>query len=143
MGDRILLCRRAIEPRLDHWTLPAGFLEIGETPADGAGRETFEETGARVEIGDPFTLITLLHVGQVYLIFRAKLLEKTFGPTKESLEVRLFTEKDIPWNRLAFSSIATTLKLYYQDRTAGAFRLHQRALTKPGQSRSLRGYLEF
>lgn len=122
--DRILLCRRAIEPRYGFWTVPAGFLETGESLAEGAQRETLEEARARVEILDPFTLCDLVHVGQVYLIYRARLLDLDFGPGEESLEVGLFSEDEIPWDEIAFTSIHESLRLYFLDRTAGNFSLH-------------------
>lgn len=122
---KILLCRRAIEPRLGYWTIPAGFLENEESVADGAVRETLEETGSKAEIIDLFTVFTLLRFGQVYLIFRARLLDENFGPTKESTEVRLFSEDEIPWNELAFETVIESLKLYYSDKKNGKFGLHQ------------------
>lgn len=122
--DTILLCRRAIEPRSGYWTLPAGFLENGETTLEGALRETLEEASARVEIGDLYALYNLPHISQVYLIFRARLLDLGFGAGAETLEVRLFREHEIPWEQLAFATIRNTLTHYYRDRNAGAFRFH-------------------
>lgn len=121
---RILLCRRAIEPRYGFWTAPAGFLETGETLYEGARRETLEEAGARVDVLEPFTLFDLIHVSQIYLIFRARLLDADFRPGSESLEVDLFAEKEIPWDEIAFTSIRESLRLYFQDRAAGNFTLH-------------------
>lgn len=114
--DRILLCRRAIEPRRGLWTLPAGFMENGETTQQGAARETWEEAQARVAIGPPYALFNLPHIDQVYLLFRARLLDLDFGPGEESLEVRLFAMADIPWDALAFAVVKETLALYDQDR---------------------------
>ena len=122
--DKILLCRRAIQPKHGLWTLPAGFMENGETTAEGAARETWEEALARVEIGALYTLYNLPHINQVYLMFRAKLLNLDFGPGTESLEVALFDEAEIPWDALAFRTIEATLKAYFKDRKAGAFRFH-------------------
>lgn len=127
---RVLLCRRAIEPRLGLWTLPAGFLENGETIEDGAMRETIEEAGARVEIGALYTVISLPDINQVYMMFRARLLDLDFGPGPESLEVRLFAEEEIPWGDLAFRTIARTLRNYFLDRKLGGFPLHVSALFK-------------
>ena len=121
---RILLCRRAIEPRLGFWTLPAGFLENGETVAQGAVRETLEEAEARVELGDLYTFYNLPHISQVYLMFRARLLDLDFGPGTESLEVRLFSEAEIPWQDLAFRTIGATLRHYFADRAQDSFRFH-------------------
>lgn len=121
---KILMCRRAIEPRLGFWTIPAGFLEKGETLADGAAREALEEAHARVEILPPFTLMDLPHVGQVYVVFRSRLLDKDFNPGHESLEVKLFTEKEISWEEIAFTSIRESLQLFFNDRKKGTFPLH-------------------
>jgi ADP-ribose pyrophosphatase YjhB (NUDIX family) len=123
-GDKILMCRRAIEPRYGLWTLPAGFMENGETTAEGAIRETLEEAGAHVQIGSLFNLINLPHINQVYLMFRARLLDLDYCPGTESLEVQLFSEQQIPWNDLAFLTIRQTLGHYFEDRKAGDFRFH-------------------
>ena len=128
--DRVLLCKRAIEPRYGLWTLPAGFLENGETIIAGALRETLEEAHARVEPGDLYTIISLPQINQVYMMFRARLLDMDFGPGPESLEVQLFAEEDIPWGDIAFRTIARTLRNYFLDRKLGAFPLHVSALFK-------------
>lgn len=122
--DRILLCRRAIEPQYGFWTLPAGFMENGETTLEGAIRETWEEAGARIEIGRLYTLFNLPHINQVYLMFRARLVDLDFQPGTESLEARLFSEAEMPWNQLAFRTVRTTLELYFQDRQRGNFGFH-------------------
>lgn len=122
--DRILLCRRAIEPKHGLWTLPAGFMENGETTAEGAARETWEEAGARIEIGKLYTLYNLPQVNQVYFIFRARLLDLDFQPGAESLEARLFTEKEIPWEQIAFRTVRTTLEQYFTDRRRDRFDFH-------------------
>ena len=122
--DRVLLCKRAIEPRFGLWTLPAGFLENGETTHRGAVRETLEEANARVSIDALFSLFNLPHIDQVYMIFRARLLDLEFGAGEESLEVALFRESQIPWDQIAFPVIQQTLQLYFQDRNAGDFRVH-------------------
>ena len=121
---RVLLCRRAIEPRHGLWTLPAGFLENGESVEAGALRETLEEANARVEVNGLYTVISLLHVDQVYMMFRGRLLDLDFGPGAESLEVRLFEETEIPWEHLAFRTISRTLRRYFLDRKLGRFGLH-------------------
>ena len=123
-GERVLLCKRAIEPRHGLWTLPAGFLENGETLQSGALRETLEEADARVELGDLYTVISLPQIHQVYMMFRSRLLDLDFGPGTESLEVRLFDESEIPWAELAFRTIARTLRNFFLDRRLGAFKLH-------------------
>ncbi len=119
--NRILLCRRAIEPRLGWWTLPAGYLESGETLAAGAVRETWEEAGARIGELTPYLMFNIAHIGQIYLLFRARLLEEGFRPGRESLEVRLVQEEEIPWERIAFPVIGETLKTYFRDRRRGSF----------------------
>ena len=119
--DQVLLCRRAIEPRHGLWTLPAGFLENGETVAAGAVRETLEEASARVEIGELYTMISLPQISQIYMMFRARLVDLDFGPGPESLEVRLFREDEIPWEEMAFRTIGRTLRNYFLDRKLGAF----------------------
>ena len=128
--ERVLLCRRAIEPRSGLWTLPAGFLENAETLVDGALRETLEEAHARVEIGELYTVISLPQINQVYMMFRARLCDLGFGPGAESLEVRLFDESEIPWESLAFRTIARTLRNYFLDRRLGAFTLHVSAIER-------------
>lgn len=122
--DGILLCRRAIEPRRGFWTLPAGFMENGESVEEAAARETAEEANARVEILSLFSVVSLPHISQVYMLFRGRLLGEDFSPGHETLEVRLFREQAIPWQELAFPSIAHTLELYFEDRGRGDFELH-------------------
>jgi ADP-ribose pyrophosphatase YjhB (NUDIX family) len=122
--DKVLLCRRAIEPRYGLWTLPAGFMENGETTAEGALRETLEEAGARVVIDDLYTLINVPDIDQVYLLFLARLLDLDFAAGEESLEVALFDEASIPWDQIAFRTVKKTLEHYFDDRRAGRFLLH-------------------
>jgi len=129
--DRILLCRRAIEPRSGLWTLPAGFMENAETTAEAAARETLEEACARIEVGDMFSLINVPHINQVHVLYRAKLLDLDFAPGIESLEVRLFEEAEIPWKEIAFRTISLTLRFYFADRAAGAFGFHAEDLRYP------------
>ena len=132
-GDRILLCRRAIEPCYGKWTLPAGYLENGETVADGARRETLEEAHARVEILAPYALYNICHVNQIYLMFRARLEDHNFHAGRESLEVALFAEKDIPWKEIAFRVIHATLLKYFDDRRTGRFPFFMGDISKPKQ----------
>jgi ADP-ribose pyrophosphatase YjhB (NUDIX family) len=122
--SQVLLCRRAIEPRYGRWTLPAGFMENGETVAQAALRETREEARARVELTDMFAVLSVPHVDQVHIFYRARLLDLDFEPGAESLEVKLFPEAAIPWQELAFRTISTTLAHYYADRKAGRFSFH-------------------
>jgi ADP-ribose pyrophosphatase YjhB (NUDIX family) len=116
LGDRILMCRRNIEPRKGKWTLPAGFLENSESVQDGAIRETLEETRSRVKLLGPYRMFNILFVDQIYMMFRAQLLAEDFGPTKESSEVCLFSQEEIPWDDIAFEVIRRTLKDFFQDR---------------------------
>lgn len=121
---RILLCRRAIEPRYGLWTLPAGFMENGETTREGAARESLEEAQARVEVTDLFALFDLPGISQVYMIYRAALLDLQFQAGEESLEVGLFRVTEIPWSELAFPVVEETLRLYVGDLERGIFSLH-------------------
>jgi ADP-ribose pyrophosphatase YjhB (NUDIX family) len=122
--ERILLCRRAIEPRRGLWTLPAGFMELSETTAEAAAREAMEEANADIEIGELYTLYSLPHINQVYLIYRGRLRSLEFGPGTESLDVQLFHEAEIPWNEIAFPVVTYTLENFFADRRTGRFRLH-------------------
>jgi len=121
---KLLLCRRAIEPRYGYWTLPAGFMENDETAAEAALRETLEEAGTRVELGAPFTMISVPHVNQVHLFYRARVLGLEFKPGEESLEVALWDERQIPWKEIAFRTVGLTLKHWFADRGRGAFGFH-------------------
>ena len=123
--DKILLCRRAIEPKYGLWTLPAGFMENGESADEGAARETLEEAGARVEIDDLYSLISLPDIDQVYLLYRAKLLDLDFAPGEESLEGALFQGHEIAWTEIAFRTVEETLKRYFIDRRQGQFPLYR------------------
>ncbi|NJM32041.1 MAG: NUDIX hydrolase [Limnobacter sp.] len=129
--DKILLCKRAIEPRHGYWTLPAGFMELHETTHAGALRETWEEAQARVELGPLFTCLDVLRAEQVHLFYRATLLEPTFGAGPESLEVGLFGEAEIPWDELAFKTVSTTLTRFFEDRQAGFYGLHTGDVFEP------------
>jgi ADP-ribose pyrophosphatase YjhB (NUDIX family) len=122
--NSILLCRRAIEPRHGLWTVPAGFMENGETTAEGAMRETLEEANAKVEILGLYALFNIPHINQVYMLFRARLLDLDFSAGAETLETKLFDEDQIPWDQIAFVTVRRTLKHYFDDRRAGEFRFH-------------------
>lgn len=121
---RILLCQRNIEPRWGKWTLPAGFMELHETTAQGAARETDEEAGADMEIGRLFSVISVPRVAQVHLFYCARLRSDVFNPGHETIEARLFEAKDIPWDDLAFRTVSTTLQHYLQDRASGVVQVH-------------------
>ena len=122
--NQILLCRRAIEPRYGLWTVPAGFMENGETTFQGAARETLEEANARVEVGALYAMYNIPHINQVYVLFRARMLDLDFSAGAETLEARLFDEADIPWDQLAFATVRNTLNHYYSDRRNGEYRFH-------------------
>jgi len=123
-GEQVLLCKRNIEPRWGKWTLPAGFMELGETTAEGASRETVEEAGAHFELEDLLSVLSVPRVGQVHLFYRARLLSDRFDPGHETIEARLFTESDIPWDEIAFRTVRETLLAYFADRRAGRFNVH-------------------
>jgi len=133
-GDRILLCRRAIQPRHGFWTVPAGFMENDETLAEAAARETREEALAAVEIGDLFAVVDVVHARQVHVMFRATLVGEEFGAGEESLEVDLFEPARIPWDEIAFPSVRFALERFLADREAGVRRLHTIALSRPSRA---------
>jgi len=123
-GDKVLLCKRNIEPRFGKWTLPAGFMELNETVAQGAARETVEEAGAQFEMQDLFTLMNVTRVGQVHFFYRAQLTSDQFNPGHETQEARLFAEHEIPWDEIAFRTVKETLQHYFADAKKGKFELH-------------------
>ena len=123
-NDKVLLCKRNIEPRLGYWTLPAGFMELGETTAEGAIRETVEEAGARIDLEGLFTVLNVVRVGQVHLFYRATLRDTDFDPGPETIEARLFREEEIPWDALAFRTVRETLLRFFEDRKRGQFAVH-------------------
>jgi ADP-ribose pyrophosphatase YjhB (NUDIX family) len=125
---QILLCKRAIEPRLGYWTIPAGFMENGETTQDAARRESWEEALAEVEIGSLLAVVHVLHADQVHVMFRARLPEPKFGVGAESLEVMLCDEADVPWQDIAFKSVDFALRRYFDDRRRGVEDHHFTAL---------------
>lgn len=131
-AGKILLCRRAIEPRLGFWTLPAGFMENAESTAQAASRETLEESGACVTIDAPFAMFSIAHINQVHLFYRGKLTSPDYLAGEESLEVALLEASEIPWKDLAFRSVAQCIELYLQDRQAGIFGFHEQELRPPG-----------
>jgi ADP-ribose pyrophosphatase YjhB (NUDIX family) len=123
-GEQVLLCRRNIEPRYGLWTLPAGFMELGETTAQGAVRETIEEAGARIELQELFTVLNVVRVGQVHFFYRARLQDPHFDPGPETIEARLFDEAEIPWEEIAFRTVKETLERFFDDRRRGQFGVH-------------------
>jgi ADP-ribose pyrophosphatase YjhB (NUDIX family) len=123
-GEKVLLCKRNIEPRWGKWTLPAGFMELGETTAEGAARETDEEAGAQIEMEGLFTVISVPRVGQVHLFYRARLLSDQFNPGHETIEARLFGEDEIHWDEIAFKTVKETLERFFEDRRRGSRTVH-------------------
>jgi len=128
---RLLLCRRAIEPRYGYWTLPAGFMENDETAGEAAARETLEEAGAHIELLGPYSMISVPQVNQVHMFYRARLLNLEFKPGEESIEVALFEENAIPWKEIAFRTVGHTLKHWFTDRKKGSFGFHAEDLRMP------------
>jgi ADP-ribose pyrophosphatase YjhB (NUDIX family) len=126
--DRILLCKRDIDPRRGYWTLPAGFLENGETAEAGAMRETWEEARARVQVEDLYTLFSLPHISQIYMFFRGRLLTPDYGAGEETQAVGLFRENEVPWSELAFPVVRQTLEHYFDDRRSDTFRFRSASL---------------
>ncbi|HMS07411.1 MAG TPA: NUDIX hydrolase [Burkholderiaceae bacterium] len=124
LGERVLLCKRNIEPRWGKWTLPAGFMELGETLSEGAARETDEEAGARIDMGELFSVLNVRQAGQIHVFYLATLTSDAFDPGHETIEARLFAEDEVPWNEIAFRTVATTLRAYFADRQRGRFELH-------------------
>ncbi len=131
MKDRVLLCKRAIHPRPGMWTLPAGFLENGETIGQGAFRETLEETNTEVKMGNLYAIFNIPQISQVYMLFFAEVLREDFGETPESLEVKLFKEEEIPWQELAFPFVPIVLKNYFADRKVNKFDLKVETIERP------------
>jgi ADP-ribose pyrophosphatase YjhB (NUDIX family) len=127
-GDKVLLCLRAIEPRANTWTLPAGFMELSESMAQGAERETQEEAGVRIELGKLYTVIDIPQVDQVHVYFLAEALGPELDPGPETLQAQWYGADDIPWDNLAFRSVSTTLKHYLRDRANGYFETHHYSL---------------
>jgi ADP-ribose pyrophosphatase YjhB (NUDIX family) len=125
LDGRVLLCKRNIEPRRGLWTLPAGFMELGETTAQGAIRETVEEAGAEIEIGPLFTVLDVPHVSQLHLYYLARMTSTRLDPGPETMEARLFTEDEVPWEQLAFRTVRFTLERFFADRRRGQFGTHR------------------
>lgn len=130
-GNKILLCKRAINPRYGLWTLPAGFLENGETIEQGAFRETLEETSTEVRMGNLYSIFNIPQISQIYMLFLSEVIEEDFGPTSESLEVKLFSETEILWDELAFPFVPLTLKRYLSDKKTNVFDLNIESIERP------------
>ena len=145
---RMLLCKRGIEPCKGKWTLPAGFMELGESAVEGAKRETLEEVKANVDVHAPFAHFDIPRIGQAYILFRGSLASPyEYGIGAESLEAKLFHLDDIPYAEIAFSSITIAIQKYVEDREAGRYSVHHGIIDKkPGSSPNdpsgyeLRGY---
>ncbi len=132
---KILLCKRAIEPRYGYWTLPAGFMENNETTSQAAQRETEEEAGANIALHELFSMLNIPHVNQVHLFYRATLLDINYAAGTESLDVQLFSERDMPWDEMAFPTVSHTLKFFFADlakvKQGGNYQLHTHDIVKP------------
>lgn len=129
--DKVLLCRRAIEPRHGFWTLPAGFMENLETTAQAAQRETDEEAGLQIELLDLYTLISVPHVSQIHGFYLARMRSTDMNPGPETLEARLFSEADIPWEHIAFRTVSLTLRHYFADRASNHYPFRSLAVGPP------------
>ena len=127
---RILLCIRAIEPRLGYWTIPAGFMENKETTAAGALRETLEEAEAKVELSGLQSVIDVPFASQVHIMYRGKLIDDAFGCGPESLECQLIAENDIPWDDIAFPTVTFALKTFFADRAKGEYEIHSAVINR-------------
>jgi ADP-ribose/FAD diphosphatase len=127
---KLLLCKRAIQPRYGYWTVPAGFLELGESTVQGAIRETYEEAGARVQVLAPYAHFDIPYIGQAYIFYRARMLTPEFSAGSESLEVELVPPEKIPWGELAFQVVRVSLELYVEDSRTGNFRMHHGIITR-------------
>ena len=119
--ERVLLCRRSIEPGYGKWTIPAGYLENHETVTEGARREAWEEAGIVLEDMIPYRLFNIVHIAQIYLIFRGTIVDGGFHPGDESLDAGLFSESEIPWQEIAFRVVSVSLENYFKDRQSGIF----------------------
>ena len=131
VGDKILLCKRAIEPRYGKWTLPAGFMENGETSADGAARETWEEAAAKAVNLVLYRIFDVPHISQVYLFYRCGIENDEFGVGPESLESALFSEEEIPWDALAFPTVRELLKEFLKDRQNSEYPVRNTVIDYP------------
>jgi len=121
IGDKVLLCKRAIEPRYGKWTLPAGFMENRETTEEGAARETWEEAEARTVNMALYRIFDVPHISQVYVFYRCDVLDEKFGAGSESLESKLYAEDEIPWDELAFPVVVEMLREFFEDRKTQEF----------------------
>ena len=131
---KILLCKRAIEPRMGYWTLPAGYMENGETLQEGAARETWEEACATVEVGDLYTVFNLPHIYQVYMFFLGQVVDGKYDVGEESSDAALFSEEDIPWDELAFPTVGRTLKYFFRDRQSNRFPIRVQDIAPLGRT---------
>jgi ADP-ribose/FAD diphosphatase len=129
-AGKLLLCKRAIEPRYGYWTVPAGFLELGESTVQGAIRETYEEANARVEVLAPYAHFDIPYIGQAYIFYRARLVSPEMGPGTESLEVKLVAPEEIPWDALAFQVVRVALEFHVEDYRRGVYRMHHGIITR-------------
>jgi len=129
-NDKVLICKRSIEPRINLWTLPAGFMENDETSQEGAARESLEEANAIMQDMRLFSVYSIPHINQVYTFYRATVKDGAASPGDESSATKFVTQEEVPWSELAFPVVAETLKLYYQDKQQGAFHTHHGDILK-------------
>ena len=121
---KYLMCQRAIEPRIGSWTLPAGFMEDGETVEEAASREIWEETGAKVELLAPYSIFSIPTINEVYIIFRAKLIDLEQQPGPETQQIKLFSPNKIPWDNIFYPAIKNILQRYIQEKDKGTFGMY-------------------
>ena len=131
----LLLCKRAIQPRHGYWTVPAGFLELGESTVQGAVRETWEEAGARVQVIAPYAHFDIPYIGQAYIFYRARMLSPEYSAGTESLEVKWVPPSEIPWDALAFQVVRVSLEMYIQDQQSGQYRTHHGIISRDAEGR--------
>ncbi|MBZ2168214.1 MULTISPECIES: NUDIX hydrolase [Marinobacter] len=136
---KLLLCRRAIEPRYGYWTLPAGFMENAETTVEAAMRETREEALAEVNVEGLYSIIDVPHINQVHMFYRASLINGEFGAGEESLESQLFELDKIPWSELSFPTVRKTLELFVEDARKDTFGVHIDDIRRPMSASSKTG----
>jgi ADP-ribose pyrophosphatase YjhB (NUDIX family) len=133
--SKVLLCKRSIQPRVGYWTLPAGFLENGESSLEGAIRECSEEANTQVRDPSIYAIFDIPQINQIYIFYRAEMPEAIFSPSTESSDVALFSEEDIPWSELAFPMVEALLDHYFEDRKSGIFEVIREDIRRPWKSK--------
>jgi ADP-ribose pyrophosphatase YjhB (NUDIX family) len=133
--SKVLLCKRSIQPRVGYWTLPAGFLENGESSLEGAIRECSEEANTQVRDPSIYAIFDIPQINQIYIFYRAEMPEAIFSPSTESSDVALFSEENIPWSELAFPMVEALLDHYFEDRKSGIFEVIREDIRRPWKSK--------